>query len=1039
MMELHIVPRWFLLWFRGLPRALQWPVGLVIVAGCAIATWVSIAKQGRSGEPQQAFFVALLLFVASVVLSELIRPKPNIENAKPSGLGDFQFPTTTEDRPVPLLWGRVRIKGPNIIWNGDLEQDAITEKVKTGLWSSTRVTTGFQYNLGLQFSLCRGSDDAPVTMIKFQVGEEDAFVGSVSSGGRFDVDDLDILGGEDFGAGGMQATCDFYGGTTTQVVNAYLNDNDRQRIATAITPTAPRYTGNCHVVMREFTSVAPTAADRGAYIGNSTSLKPYTFEVERFPAIFSGQSAGENKIGSFDANPINVAFDFLTNVEWGFGAAVSTIDVGASSTFKFASDSMIAEGNGFAMLLDRTMPIDDLKAEIERQIDGLIFFDQSTRLWKIQLIRGPDDTNFGYDIDTVQQFTDAEIKKVTEFTRSSWEDTTNEVQVKFAKRDDDYKQSFALAQDMGNAILTAGGSFLDPTSNPGIISFPGVKLSALASNLASRELRGQSFPLARATFVTNRVFFDLIIGGVFAWTNTRLGFVGPTKLAMRVTRITYGKLQQNAMTIQATQDVFAFAAAIMGTPPATGWVPPVATLVAYPAAQQTAFEAPRGLIVRDPAFSGDDQIAKVWCGARRQGGEVAFEIRQRNSSGAPSGSFSVAGDVIVFLRIGQLDSNLDPGTAIPTASILVNSTPDTQTIIEGLFDDAATTTDLGVDLVQLIKINDEFMLVSSASVSGADVDLETVFRGVLGSSQQFHLTNDDVFLIFVGGGLTDTTFPVTNNVDIELRSRTSASTFAGAVTTFNLTMDKRALRPYPPQAIFYNGSGTRFNTPDLEADGAGLNGVGFDVDWHRRAFDTGNEVLALLTDNPAVAASTEFRVTVFSDPLGANDQVFQSAWVTGTGPITPTQAEIINQAAAGTLLRVRIQVRHDIAAETDLLGRVSQTHDVTPTSTRTSQFYLGGDLRGTDNSNTFIVASATIHNITIGASYTVSVVQENINGGGFVTVIATGLTTGVLNGGAALAVSDTVVIRHTANQTPDPNFVEIDDGTSPVAYGAFSA
>lgn len=1007
-----------------------------LVAGTSMWTaWMAFSQQAGPGSPQHGFFFTLLILVATIVLSELLRPKPDIENARPAGIGDFQFPTATEGRVVPLIWGRVLIKGPNVVWYGDLQQDAITEKVKTGLWSSTRITKGFRYNLGIQFALARGPN---VVLRQLRIGEEQAFSGTVTTGNRFDVNDRDFLGGDKFGQGGVQATFDFYGGETTQAVNAYLDTNDRQRIATAITPTAPRYTGTSHVVMREFTGAAPTSTNRGAYVGNTTSVEPYSFECERTPALFSGQTAGENLIGSNgDVNPINVIYEILTNVEWGFGYSPSTVDASASSSFLDASDSIIAESNGFSMLLDRTMPSQDLLGELQRQVDGVVFLNHRTGLWTIQLVRGASDPRFGYDPAMIPQFTDTEIKELKDFIRGSWEDTTNQISVKYNKRDDEYKESYALAQDMANAIILSNGSFLDPVSNPGIVDFPGVKNSALASNLAWRELRGQSFPLARATFVTNRKFWELTIAGVFRWTNTRL-FDAP--IVMRATRINYGTLQQNDMTIDAVQSPFSFEAASMGTPGATGWTPPAAALVAFPAAQQTAFEAPRGIIVRDPSFSGDDTISKVWCGARRQGGEVAFEIRQSNAPSGPPASYNFDSDVVAFLRIGQLDSALDAGTAIPTTAITVNSTPDAQTVLEALFFDTTTLQDMGVDLVQLIKINDEFMLVSDASINGADVDLDDVYRGVLGTGQANHAVNDDVFMLFVGGGLTETTFPNTNDVDIELRMKRSTAIYAGAVTLISLTMARRALRPYPPPAVFYNGSGSRFNTPALEGDGAGLNGVGFDVDWHRSRHTATDEVQELLADDvPDVALSTEFRVQVRTDPTGSNNLVFDSGWVTGTGPITPTQAAVINQDAAGTEMDIAIDSRHDIQAETDLENNSPLTHRVTPTSARSSQFYLGGDLRASDSSNTFVVASATIHNVTIGASYGTSNVEEDINGGGFSVVISSGGTTAALNGGVALSVSDTVVLRHTVNESPDPNFVEIDDGTSDVAYGAFSA
>ena len=106
-----------------------------------------------------AFFLTLLIYVATFLITELLRPKPQIENAKPAGLGDFQVPTATEGRVVPIIWGRVKTSGPNVVWYGDLEADPIIEKVKTGLFSSQNVTQGFRYSIGLQMALCRGPVD----------------------------------------------------------------------------------------------------------------------------------------------------------------------------------------------------------------------------------------------------------------------------------------------------------------------------------------------------------------------------------------------------------------------------------------------------------------------------------------------------------------------------------------------------------------------------------------------------------------------------------------------------------------------------------------------------------------------------------------------------------------------------------------------------------------------------------------------------------------------------------------------------------------
>ena len=1011
----------FQIWFRGLTKPVQWLLGVPFI-------WASVLHFYRvpeEGEPQQAIFVTLIIMAVTIVLSELLRPKPNIENARPAGLGDFQVPTTTEGRPIPLVWGTVRQRGANVIWYGDLLQDAITERIKTGLWTSTRITKGFRYFLGIQMGLCRGPN---VVLKRVWIGDDEVFDGTVSTDTFFDINEPNLFGGEDLGQGGVQTTVDFYTGSATQVVNAYLNTNARQRIASAITPTAPRYIGTSYVVTREFTSAAPLSGNIGGLVGTSTSIKPWSFEVQRFPALFAGQAGGENIISSVHANPVNVVYEILTDAEWGFGFDAADIDVGIGSSFLASANSMITEVNGFSLLLDREMPAKELINELQRQIDGVVFLSQSTGKWTIKLAR--DD----YDIDLIPQLTDVNVVEVRDFSRGSFEDTTNTISVQYDKRDDDYKLSFALAQDMANTLIQGDGTVLGATSTIGKLVFPGVKDSALASNIAWRELRGQAYPMSRCALVVNRQMWEVSIGDVVAWTNTQLGFV---KLPMRVTRIDYGRLQSNRMTLTVVQDVFNFAQASMGTPPATGWVPPTINLVAYPAAQIRAIECPRGILVRDPFYGGVPEVAKVFATARRQSGEVTFLIKERHSASTPSGTFAEAGEVFAFTKIGQLDSALAPGQANPVSSILINGTPDGQTALEAAFDDAASDSDLGQQLTQIILVGDEFMLVRDAADSGGDVALQGVFRGALDSAQQFHVANTDVFLLHLGSGITDSNFVNTNNVDIELRSRTSSGVFDGAVTPIAIAMNKRTIRPYPVGAIRYNGTATDFGIPDLEGDGgAGENTFGFDTDWLRRRHDTDDELASLTVDTDPNGANkvsnTQYQVRVFVDPTGANTEIASSpfAFAAGTGAQRIDRLEILDIAAADTEIRMQIQTRHDYDGDTQLTSTLSTLDDSTPTTVNSGLFYFGGNI-GVGPSSSFAVVDAGVHTVDIGAAPSGGLAEYRINGGSWLTITAGGTAT------ASLSVSDTVEVRYsTGGVTPDPNFVWLDNPSAVrVAYG----
>lgn len=983
------------------------------------------AAANRMGSPgdgmvHAGFFVTLLIYAVLFVASELLRPKPALEDARPAGLGDFKFPTATEGRVVPIIWGRVKLSAPNVVWYGDLRQEAIEEEVKTGLWSKDTVVKGFRYYMGVQFALCRGFD----AITKVWVGD-DVVYSSTSGAGTITISQPELFGGDDLGAGGVAGKLDIFVGSDPQTPSSYLA---QFQDAGAGTDRTPGYIGTGYCVFRENVNNASTA--RGGYIGNSTTIKPWAFEVERYPALFSGQTSGDNAVNS-DANPVNVLYELLTHPEWGLDQPAADIDVGVGASFTLAAATCKTEGNGFSMVLDRPRPVVELIREIERQIDGVLFLDHQTGIWKLKLAR------FDYTPSAAMLLDDDNVKEVRSFTHGAWEDTSNRVVVEFDKRSNNYNVSFAKADDIANAQVQGGGT----TTTTRIVTvssrYPGIKNAALASQIAWRDLRTVSYPLARASLTANRQAWDLRVGDVVRWSNAKLGI---SELVMRVSRANYGNLSKGNIELDLVQDVFHYRAASGGSPPATKWDPPSDTLEAFPSDEQLAFEAPRAIHVKDPEYSGDDTSSRVWCGARRNGNEASFYIYERHAAGTPSGSYDEAGQVYSFLRIGALKSDLAAGTAVPTSSITLEVGPDSQTAIEEVFNDGATIDDLGNSLSSLIMVGNEFMLVKSASTSGADVVLANVYRGVLDSVQGDHSATTPVYLLFVGGGLCNRAFVNTYNVDIKLLPRSRYDTLAiGDATAISVALSKRAMRPLPPAEVSIDGS--RYDTaPSLEGSGSGLDGFRNDYTWLRRDFRSGNEVSNLLDDAGTLFAdfptanSTEYRVSLYGDPSGTNDLVYQSGWVDGSSAVQVTRTEILAAMTGGVLpteIRVLIRARHDYGSETDLASRYDLDFTFSPTSSLTGQFALGA-VAANVASNAYTAAATGTFTVNLGTLRATSNVQYRINGGTWTTTISAGGTTGTIPG---VSSSDTIEIRHTASDGSD-TFVELKNPSSTsVAYG----
>lgn len=931
-------------------------------------------------------------------LLKRLAPKPDIEDAKRGGLGDFKFPTATEGRSVPLVWGTVRIDGPNVIWYGNLVQDAITEKIKTGMFSSHRIITGWEYSIGIQFALCRGpltgSNDGFLGM---WVGDDKVFTGVVTADNNIVISEPELFGGEDLGNGGFVGTWKFHAGASNQAVSTYLTGFQLEGGDT------PAYLGTCYL--------AP--ANAPAYIGNSTRIKPFKFEIRRIPNGLA-LTSGHELVNSVDCNPMAVLYEIMTNTDWGLGYDVAKIDV---ANLRTAGDTLFDEGNGFSFVLDRPMEASELIRMLENQIDGVLFFNQSTAQWQMKLIRAD------YNPATVPNIN---IGNLSEdgwtYSRGSWDSTSNIVNVEYSARSDEYKTTFGLAQDTANVRIQ--GRNVSVT-----IKYPGVKDDTLANTLAWRDLRTLSYPLAKATVVVDRTFWDVNPGDPITFTHAVLGV---TALPMRIQKIDFGELANNKIRLDLVQDVFFSQAPSFADPGSTGWSSPQDNLLAFPTAQQRAFEAPRALVRRDPD-TGGNLVAKIYAMARKQGAEAKFEIRERNAAGAPAGAYQEAGTVYQFLKIGQLTGALTVKSAYPLAVLNITDNPDSDTDIVEAINTAASVAELGVEFTNLILIGDEFMLVSSAAFgAGTTVDLADIYRGALDSVQADHAANADVFIVTAGAGITLDTVEDGNNVDVILIPMSlSDELLEASATVINFQMDKRNLRPYPPSLLSLNTVDWDTTAVDLQSAGSGFEDFSATLAYRRRDFrvaDGNNEILALLTDAVTFAAgdsfpgdnSTDHDIEVRHDPSGTNELILNTTIAGTTFQLQLIDIWIgLNGAAPTGDIRVICTASHtDLASGSTLTARQDLVHDFTVANDKSGEFEFGLLSIG-EGSALYTVTDVGVHAFTLSSATAVGDIEFQINGGGWNQLIAQGGTTGNT---ASLSVSDTIEVRH---QSSDSNLKKV--------------
>lgn len=954
-----------------------------------------------------SFFITLLIYAVLFVLSDLLAPKPELENAKPAGLGDFNFPTATEQRKVPLLWGTVRLAGPNVVWWGDLLQDPIIENVKTGLFSSEDVVRGFEYSIGVQQVLCEGPiDDLIRVWIEDELVFDESAGTPVVADGDFTIDEPELFGGKDFGSGGFVGTFKLHAGGSTQAVSTYLSAFQK---FPAVTGDTPAYRGFCYV--------APST--ERIYVGDSTQIKPMKWEVRRTPNQLA-VTAGKHRINTWDANPMCVLYEAMTSTDWGMGIDASEIDV---TNFRAVAAVLYDEGNGFSMLLDRDEDVGDLVKRLEQQADMIVFQNPFNGLWQAKLAR--DD----YDIDTVFQADVDNVVEVVSYTQSTWEDTKNQVSIPFNQRDDSYKGTYGFAQDMANQRIVG-------KKTPTQITHAGVKDADLANALAWRALRTLSQPLIAATIVFDRTAYGQLPGNVIAFTDPDYNVV---KLPLRIQSIDYGSLFNGEIRMTLVQDVFRAAVGSFAAPPNSGWEPPSDTLVPFPSDEQLAFEAPRAFTLRDPG-SASPTIDKVWAAARRQGPEVSFRIRTRNAAGTPSGAFTINGQCFGFVKIGNLQSLITEDSAYPLSTLTVVPSPDTQASLVNAFPLVTDIVDLGNELSSLIYVDGEFMLVTSATSSAGNALLHGVYRGVLDSAQRAHSAGTDVLLLFLGGSMTTDAFPAGDNVDVKLTPRSSSDEVAeGSTTTIAIALANRTRRPYPPSEFTLNGVRLDLSNVNPAGSGAGENvGVLFAA-INRRDFRATDEIAQLSTDAG----------TLFADFPAANTTTHSLVVKNG---VTVLVNQSIGAAVTGTVRQLDIlQALNNTSLPASLTFGVRATHVfegvsrdslidcqvvATLSSALVGKHAFGARLANAVSTVYTVLTGddTTDHVLTLSAAFTTGAVQYRINGGAFNTYIAAGGTTGSIPH-ASIVVGDTIEIRHTSTDVGAQHLGTMTVGANTRAYG----
>ena len=893
------------------------------------------------------------MWVVTFAVSQLLAPEPDVEDAKAAGIDKFEFPTATEGRMIPLGWGTHRIKGPNVLWYGDLKTVPITQEIKVSMFKKKDVVTGHRYYVGFQIGICLG----PVALRKIWIGDELAWSGNQTTDGDISISAKDTSG-----------TFRFYTGSKTQSVDTYLDTHQT---------ICPAYRGMAYGVFKQ------------GYVGQSTSVKPWSFEVTRIPTDLG---CTYPIVNSWDCNPMEMAYEILTHTEWGYGYPSADVNI---PEFKSVADTLYNEGNGISLAVQQQRKATSLIAEIEKQIDGRFRIDPTTGKWRITLAR--DD----YSVGSLRKADNNNVKNIEEvvnFSRAAWDETVNSVRIQYQRRANNYSLSYAPAQDGANMRI-------QNRVIPATYTFEGVKDDTLANKIAWRELRSHSYPFAKGRFKMDRSFWDAYVGEVFALSFTQ-GSLTITDLPMRITRIDTGNKEEPEILVDAVQDVFSYKVASFADPDVSSWTAPDKNLIPFPAAEQVGFEAPYAFTRRHEVTTEGRVFLSGVCQGRE---EIGYAFRQRNAVGTPSGSFFDAGQASSFMFVGTLDSAIDNDDS--TIDILTDMN------VAEILDSNAT--DVGNELTNLLLIGDEFIACTGATTITGGIQLNNCYRGLLDSAQQSHAAGTAVRFISVGGDLTITAFPLTNNVDIKLLpfdfNGNQVSESDAGLTTISFTMANRERRPYPPTFMELNGSQYPIGSVSMDVQQGSIeDDKGIKVEFNRRDYRIYDEVSQNATDAETLdptfpaANTTEYAVEVWKDPSGTPSLLYTTGWQS-TKIDYAYRTEILRymDGVIPSELRIKIKTRHTFSS---VVYEATQTldWDLTCGSAELSGDQNMGVLGDTEVSASWTAPDTGSYSCTIGRANTAGPIEYRLNGGGWSTCIAQSATTGSMTG---VTANDTIEIR----------------------------
>lgn len=435
------------------------------------------------------------------------------------------------------------------------------------------------YYLSMHYGLCHGPVDEVKQLI---IGEKSVWKGSVGANSVITVWQRNMLGGNKQ-EGGYEGNVAVLMGASDQVLP--------ERIGPKM-GAASRMPGFRGITSLFFHEGQGRFWNRygGFYWGsNSPYIRDLWVKLFRAPKGFSPStvripraSGGED----YDVNPAHIIFECATNDVWGAGVPPAMIDMLSMET---AAQKLYDERFGLSMIWTGQQAIQSFIDVVLNHIDATFEIDPRTGLYALNLIR--DD----YIVNDLPELNPDNFK-LTNFSRRSWEETVNEINVTWRNPANEEEENVTY-HDLGN-IAQQGGNIISET-----LDFTGIRSADLAMRVAQREGARRGSPLAGLEGVANRVAWGWMPGDVVLLTWPKLGLY---RVPVRLGTVDRGGPGNPGIKITAVEDVFSLPTNSYAKPPESEWVDP--SVAPFPLTQVQTVDVPFFMAAQD---YGVDEAAEV--------------------------------------------------------------------------------------------------------------------------------------------------------------------------------------------------------------------------------------------------------------------------------------------------------------------------------------------------------------------------------------------------------------------------------------------